>query len=132
MEHLMNQLTIKIIMTKCILIYDDDDEILFLCRAILAKENYRVETMSRCEDVITDIANMKPDIILMDLWIPEIGGEKAITLIKQNQATKHIPVVVFSANADIADICKKIHADEHIEKPFEIATFIKVIKENIL
>ena len=49
----MNQLTIKIIMTKCILIYDDDDEILFLCRAILAKENYRVETMSRCEDVNT-------------------------------------------------------------------------------
>ena len=119
-------------MAKCVLIYDDDDEILFLCRAILAKENYRVETMSRCDDVITDIGNMKPDIILMDLWIPEIGGEKAITFIKQNPATKHIPLIVFSANAEIADICKKIHADGYLEKPFDIYTFSKVIKENIL
>ena len=37
---------------KCILIYEDDEEILFLCKTILQKNSYRVETMSRCEDVI--------------------------------------------------------------------------------
>ena len=117
---------------KCILIYDDDIEILFLCREILIKSNYRVETLSRCEDVVADIANMQPDIILMDLWIPEIGGEQAITIIKENSTTKHIPVIIFSANAEIADICKRIHADGYIEKPFDIAGFNEVIKKNIL
>lgn len=117
---------------KCVLIYDDDQEILFLCKAILAKNNYRVETLSRCENVMSDIDLIKPGIILMDLWIPDIGGEKAITMMKENPATQHIPVILFSANADIKEICKKIKADGYIEKPFDIAALKATIEENIL
>ena len=119
-------------MRKCVLIYDDDAEILFLCKAILAKNDYRVETLSSCENVISDIARIKPDIILMDLWIPEIGGEKAITMMKANPATQHVPVIIFSANAEIAAICKAVKANGYIEKPFDIAAFSAVIKKNIL
>ena len=68
----------------------------------------------------------------MDLWIPEIGGELAITIMKQNPATQHIPVIIFSANAEIGTICKKIHADGFIGKPFNIAAFAEVISKNIL
>lgn len=118
-------------MKKCVLIYDDDPEISFLCKVILAKNNYRVETMSHCENILDDIALIKPDLILMDLWIPEIGGEQAIMLMKSNTATKHIPVIIFSANAEIESICKKINADGYIEKPFDIALFNEVIKKNI-
>ena len=119
-------------MNKSILIYDDDEEILFLCKAILEKDKYRVETRSRCENIVNDIALLKPDIILMDLWIPEIGGEKAINLMKENIATQHIPVIVFSANAEIKEICEKIKADGFIEKPFDIALFTETIGKNIL
>lgn len=119
-------------MKKCVLIYDDDTEILFLCKAILANDNYLVETLSRCENIIADALLLKPDIILMDLWIPEIGGEQAITCLKENPATLHIPAVIFSANAEIAAICKKIKADDYIEKPFDIAAFRATIKKNIL
>jgi two-component system cell cycle response regulator DivK len=119
-------------MGKCVLIYDDDKEILFLCSAILLRSNYRVETLSRCENVLSDIALIKPDIILMDLWIPEIGGEKAITIIKEDPATLHIPVIIFSANADLSTICQNIHADGYIEKPFDIAAFNEVVRKNIL
>ncbi len=118
-------------MNKCVLIYDDDLEILFLCKAILQKDQYRVETLSRCENVISDIARLKPDIILMDLWIPEIGGEKAITMMKENTNTQHIPVILFSANAEIKEIGKKINADGYIEKPFDINEFKETIKKNI-
>ena len=72
---------------KSILIYDDNTEILFLCKSLLARDNYRVETLTRCENVIDDIERLKPDLILMDLWIPEIGGEKAITILKENVPT---------------------------------------------
>lgn len=116
---------------KCILIYEDDQDILFLCRQILATNQYRVETLSRCETVISDIDYIKPDLILMDLWIPEIGGEKAIAMIKENPATCHIPVILFSANAEIKEICKKINADGYIEKPFDIDTFKETIAQNI-
>lgn len=119
-------------MMKCVLIYDDDAEILFLCKAILAKKQYRVETMSHCKDVINDIILLKPDIILMDLWIPEMGGEKAITIIKENTATQHVPVLIFSANAEIKDICEKVKADGYIEKPFDVTVFYETIEKNIL
>ncbi len=65
------------------------------------KKKYHIETLSRRENVIADIDRIKPNLILMDLWIPEIGGEKAISMIKENPATRHIPVLLFSANAEI-------------------------------
>ncbi|MDB5279254.1 MAG: response regulator receiver protein [Ferruginibacter sp.] len=119
-------------MEKCILIYEDDMDILFFCKQFLSQNQYRVETLSRCENVISDIESIKPDLILMDLWIPVIGGEKAIFLIKQNPSTQHIPVLLFSANAEIKEICKKINADGYIEKPFDIQTLKETIAQNIL
>jgi DNA-binding NtrC family response regulator len=118
-------------MKKNILIYDDDDEILFLCKVILSKYDFVVETLSKCENILTDIEIFNPHIILMDLWIPQIGGEKAIEIIKQNESTKQIPVLVFSANADIEKISKKVNANGYIEKPFNIRTFIETIQKNL-
>jgi len=63
-------------MKKTILIYDDDEEILFLCVAILRECSFIVETLTRCENVLNDVKSIQPHLILMDLWIPEIGGEK--------------------------------------------------------
>ena len=117
---------------KCVLIYDDDPEILFLCKAILSKSNYRVETLSSFDNVIADIARINPDIILMDLWIPEIGGEKAIDIVKKNPVTQHIPMLIFSANAEIEAICKRVNANGFIEKPFDIIRFKETIQEKML
>ena len=116
---------------KCILIYEDDPEILFLCKNILAKTPYRVETLSRCENVIDDIDRIKPNLILMDLWIPVLGGEKAVTIIKENPATSNITVLLFSANAEITEICKRVNANGYIQKPFDVNIFKETIEHNI-
>ncbi len=116
---------------KCILIYEDDPEILLLCKTILLKSEYKVAALSRCENVIADIEMLKPDLILIDLWIPEIGGEQAISIIKENPVTTHIPVLLFSANADIKEICKKLNAEGYIEKPFDIHTLKSTIEQHI-
>lgn len=117
-------------MKKRILIYDDDAEILFLCRTILTEYNYNVETLSRCENIIADIEKFNPSIILMDLWIPDIGGEKAIAIAKGNKNIK-IPILTFSANTDIKEISEKVNADGYIEKPFDISTLIETIERYI-
>ncbi len=116
---------------KCILIYEDNQEILVLCKTILTRKNYRVETRLRCENVLNDIATIQPDLVLMDLWIPEIGGEKAVSLMKENPATRSISVLLFSANADIKEICKRTNADGYLEKPFDVKTFVSTIEEYI-
>ncbi len=118
-------------MKKTILIYDDDPEILLLCKAILSRFDYTPETLIKCDNIVNDIQSFKPDLILMDLWIPVIGGEKAIAIMKQNEESKHIPVLIFSANVDIKDISQKVGADGYIEKPFTVNSFIETIQKHI-
>jgi CheY-like chemotaxis protein len=118
-------------MKKCILIFDDDPEILLVCKLILEQQNYRVETRTRCENIIEDICQAKPDIILMDLWIPEIGGENAINLMKENDTTGHIPIILFSANDEIEEICTRCNANGFLSKPFDVLALKKIIEENI-
>ncbi|MDQ6904647.1 MAG: response regulator [Bacteroidota bacterium] len=119
-------------MKKRVLIYDDDLEILAVCKIILEQQNYLVETRPFCDNIMEDISQIRPGIILMDLWIPTIGGEAAIKLLKNEKASAQIPVVVFSANTDVGIIAKRADADGFLKKPFEITTFIHVIKNNIL
>ena len=118
-------------MNKNILIYDDDKEILFLCKTILQKYEYTVQSFSRCEDIINDVSRIQPDLILMDLWIPESGGEAAVALAKGNEATKHVPILLFSANDDIKEIYKKVNADGYISKPFDVKSFIDIIQNSL-
>ena len=118
-------------MKTCILISDDDVDILDVCKIILEQQNYRVETRTRCENIIEDISLAKPDIILMDLWIPEIGGESAVNLMKNNEATQHVPVILFSANAEIADIANRTNANAYLSKPFDVIALKKIIEENM-
>ena len=118
-------------MKKCILIYEDDLEILNLCKVILSKPDRRIETLSRCEHIISDIRRLKPDVILMDLWIPEIGGEQAVTLMKEHRETRDVPVILFSANDEIVEICEKVEANGYLKKPFDIAALKEIIEHNI-
>ena len=118
-------------MQKCILVYDDDLEILTVCRAILEMHNYRVETIANCENIIADIDLIKPDIILMDLWIPKIGGENAISLMLDNPRTRHVPVILFSANAEIEKVCKRTATDGFLKKPFAVTDLLGIVANAI-
>ncbi len=116
---------------KKILVYDDDVEILLLCSAILKRSNYNVITREKCDTIIEDIKEYQPNAILMDLWIPEIGGEQAIEKAKTNQDTAGTPIIIFSANEDIKSICEKVHANDYLPKPFNIAALNEKIQNNI-
>lgn len=114
---------------KCVLIYDDDLEILTLCEMILRRENYRIETRTVCDHIIDDIKILYPDIILMDLWIPKIGGKEAIKLMRENPDSRNVPVLLFSANDEIKNISKGANANGYIQKPFDIDFFKKEIEK---
>lgn len=117
-------------MKKCILIFDDDPEILMVSKIILEKQNYHVETRASCDDIIKDIAEVKPSMILMDLRIPKIGGEEATKLVKQKSLTKHIPVIIFSANPEIQQVCERVNGDGFLKKPFEVDDLLNIVATN--
>lgn len=133
--HLLKIIPIQSIQTpmqKRILIYDDELEILKICQLVLKKQNYQVEVRASCQDIVSDVELIRPDLILMDLWIPENGGVTATAILKNNQQLQHIPVILFSADNSIKLISHQIKAEGYLEKPFDIKMLIAIIEQYIL
>lgn len=105
---------------KTILLFDDDVNILEVCTIILENYGYTVATSETSHDIIEKVTEIRPDVILMDNWIPEIGGIKATQLVKQHPDFKHIPVIYVSANNDIHLLAEEAGADSYLEKPFNL------------
>ena len=107
-------------MNHKILIYDDDADILEVCATILRMKGYDVMCKDHCKDVLLDIETYQPDVILMDNWLPDIGGVKSIQLIKKTPQFQDIPVIFFSANSHVEELAKEAGADYMLKKPFDL------------
>lgn len=117
-------------MQNTILVFDDDEDMLVLCKIIFEKLNYRLETRARSENILADLKKVQPNLILMDLRIPEIGGEKAIELLKNDPETADIPVILFSANPEIEKIAKLVKANGFLKKPFDISDLLFMVQNH--
>ena len=106
---------------KNVLLCEDDNEIIELTAIILQLNGYHISILRECQrDITNRVYRLKPDLILMDLWIPEIGGEQAIIQLKDDARTKQIPVIVFSACNQAPQIAQRLNAEDCIMKPFAI------------
>jgi DNA-binding response OmpR family regulator len=114
---------------KKILICDDDTGIVDVTSIVLQDAGYEIETCPHGDEVLATVRAFKPDLILMDLWMPGPGGETLTTHLKEKVRTKKIPVVIVSANKDTASIVKKIGADDYLCKPFDIVDLEKIVRK---
>jgi two-component system, NarL family, sensor histidine kinase EvgS len=81
-----------------VLVVDDVPANLVLMRAFLERYNIQVKTVASAKEAIRELKGFTADLILMDLRMPVINGIEAANLIKQNERTKHIPIVAFTAS----------------------------------
>lgn len=116
---------------KKILMFEDDAYTAEFNHYLLTTKSYKVENRYSVDNVLEDVETFGPDIILMDLRIPSIGGDKATEIIKNNNKTKHIPVILYSADIRIDSIAKEVKADAFLKKPFDIEDFMKIIEAKI-
>lgn len=107
-------------MAKKVLIYDDDTDLLEVCALILTARNYEVIVREKCTEVLHDVEQHRPDVILMDNWIPDIGGVKATQLLKNSPDFNNIPVIFFTANSNVSELAEEAGADFWLQKPFDI------------
>lgn len=103
-----------------ILIFDDDASILEVISIIFEENGYKVEISETSHDIIQKVEKFRPDVILMDNWIPNIGGVEATKLLKNHEEFKHIPVIYVTANNDIATLAESAQADDYVAKPFNL------------
>lgn len=105
---------------KKVLIFDDEKSILEVIFIVLNDLGYKVEVSETADDIIQKTTEFQPDVIIMDNWIPVIGGVEATKLLKNHEDFKHIPVIYITANNDIASLAKEALADDYVPKPFDL------------
>lgn len=114
-----------------VMIFDDDNDLLEVCTIVLKSKNYTVSALNKCNDIVEEVKSFLPDVILMDNWIPDVGGVKATQLLKNSVDLKTIPVVFFSANDRIQDLAAEAGADFYLQKPFEIEDLEMMVSKGI-
>ena len=108
-------------MAKKILIVDDEPNIVSLLAARLRANGYEIVS---AEDGLVGLEKAKtekPDLIILDLMLPKMDGYKVCGLLKKDTRYSKIPIILFSARAQEADVRlgEEVSADAYITKPFE-------------
>lgn len=116
---------------KKILVVDDDPDILTLVKIVLSRNNFIVEGITKWEIIDDSIRNFEPDIILLDVALVGADGRELCKKIKTASATKHIPVILFSANAEMEQSLEESLAQGFIAKPFEISYLVETLRSNL-
>ena len=103
-----------------ILVVEDEEDILELLRYNLTKEGFRVTGVTSGEEALRTAKTLLPDLVLLDLMLPGVDGLEICRLLKQDDKTRHVPVVMVTAKGEEADIVTglELGADDYITKPF--------------
>jgi two-component system alkaline phosphatase synthesis response regulator PhoP len=103
-----------------ILVVEDEEDILELLRYNLTKEGFRVTGVTSGEEALRSAKTLLPDLVLLDLMLPGVDGLEICRILKQDNRTQHLPVVMVTAKGEEADIVTglELGADDYITKPF--------------
>lgn len=101
------------------LLVEDDPAISRSVGDTLVERGYRVEVVGRGMDALASLLRSTPDIVLLDLGLPDVDGERVLAMAR---ATSSVPVIVVTARSEEADIIRVLDlgADDYILKPFTV------------
>ncbi len=113
-------------MGKKILIIDDEIHILELLKLNLEIYGYEVFTLDTGKEAMSLIEKINPDIILLDLMLPEMNGIDICKRIRNNSSLNKIRILIISAKSEEIDkiVCLEIGADDYITKPFSLREIV--------
>lgn len=116
-----------------ILVVDDIATNVMLLKAILGKAKYRILTATGGREAIERVEAERPDLILLDIMMPDMDGYQVITVLKADERFSEIPVIFLSALHNPEDIVKgfKLGASDYVSKPFNHEELITRVAHHI-
>ena len=119
-------------MRKTIFVVDDNNTNLIAAKDAL-NDDYKVITLSSAERMFNLLQNVLPDLIILDIEMPDIDGFAALKRLKSNPATKHIPVIFVTVMSDASIEARgfKLGAVDFMTKPFSKPVLLRRIKNHL-
>ena len=105
---------------KTIMVVDDNPDIITIVRTILEGKGYNVLSASSGPELLELLKSNKPDLIILDIMMPEMDGLEVLTRLKGMNDTTAIPIILLTAKVQYEDVLGgyKLGADYYITKPF--------------
>lgn len=116
---------------KQIFLVEDDIDIRELIQFLLEDQGYQVEAFASAETFIQRIHTHHPDLILLDIMLPDGNGAEICLQLKSEIKTSSIPVILMSAHVD-PKVLKESCGDDFIAKPFDINEFSTKISKQLI
>jgi len=117
--------------TPLILVVDDEPDIRGVLRDQLELEGFRVLEAGRALEAVEMARERLPDLITMDLMLPDLDGFEAIRLLRETERTREIPVVLLSGVELDADDTRALGPTAHLTKPFSRLDLLAAVRANL-
>ncbi|MBT3189272.1 MAG: response regulator [Anaerolineae bacterium] len=117
---------------KNILCIEDEPEMIDLIRLILNRHGFNVQGADGGREGLEKVRKNLPDLILLDLMMPDIDGWEVYQQIKADEKTSHIPVIIVTAKAQNIDKVLGLHiakVDDYISKPFSPQALLESVQK---
>jgi DNA-binding response OmpR family regulator len=103
-----------------VLVADDDPDILSLVKLRLERSGYDVVSAGDGEQALETAKMRTPDLALLDVMMPKLDGYEVTARLRQEEATRHLPVILLTARVQESDIARGVEAgaDDYVKKPF--------------
>ena len=114
---------------KTIMVVDDNPDIITIVRTILEGKGFNVLSASSGAECLEALKGQKPDLIVLDIMMPEMDGLEVLTRLKAMSEFTNVPVVLLTAKVQYEDVLGgyKLGADYYITKPFTSTQLINGI-----
>ena len=114
---------------KTVFICEDDKAIVEVMSLLLQELSAQVYLPKEYDSIIVQVTKENPACIIMDLSIGQISGITLIKELRSHKTTAHIPIILFSASADLELEAQKMSINAILKKPFEINDFKRVVSQ---
>ncbi len=113
-----------------ILIVDDDEDVLLIVQTILDNAGYSAVLARNGREGVEMAIDAKPDLILLDVMMPELSGWEVCTTLKSAPETRQIPIAMLTVKSEIRDLITgmQVGADDYITKPFTRKKLLSTVR----
>ena len=118
---------------KKVLLVDDSKTVLLMEQMCLGREPYELSTASNGREAVDKATSERPDLILMDVMMPTMGGFEAVRALRAQESTRHIPVIMVTTRSELENVTAGYESgcNDYVFKPINAPELLAKVRNHI-